>query len=293
MGIIEVMWLFLTYGFIGWLWETPYVSVCEKRWINRGFLRGPFIPIYGFGATTIVLFMNFFETHVQLAPPLDVLVGMFFAMVVATVLEYVTSYLMEVAFSTRWWDYSSRKFNINGRIALLPSLFWGVGGYTLWRYVNPTIEGLVDTLFGPYKMAALIFFYGVLVIDTVSTVGELVSLRKVLTRTRALSDKFSEFIEENEGLKEWVDEAKSTLKANSVYKRLEGFKELNDFTEFIKSKTQELQGKNLEEITKVMSKLKKHNRFARKYPNARTKKMPDIFFSIRKKDREKNPDDQS
>ena len=113
---------FYIYSFLGWLWETCYVSVRKGKLINRGFINGPLCTIYGCGALAVYLI---------LLPISDNLLLLFVGgVVVATALEYVTAVLMENIFHTSWWDYSDNKFNFQGRICLGCSL----GGGCLCNY---------------------------------------------------------------------------------------------------------------------------------------------------------------
>lgn len=111
MLFVEKLFLwFLFYSFCGWVYESILVSILERRPVNRGFLNGPLCPIYGAGAVGAVVVLG--QVH-------NPLVVFLFSMVGASILEYVTSWVMEALFHARWWDYSDYKFNLNGRICLL------------------------------------------------------------------------------------------------------------------------------------------------------------------------------
>ena len=102
-------WFFI-YSFLGWLWESSYVSVKEKRLVNRGFVTGPVCTIYGFGAVIVYLILK---------PVSGNIVFLYLGGVVfPTILEYFTAVLMETIFHTSWWDYSNNRFNFQGRICL-------------------------------------------------------------------------------------------------------------------------------------------------------------------------------
>ena len=102
--------LFITYAIIGWILETTYVFIGTKKLYNRGFMVGPYIPIYGVGCLLITILLSRYQ---------DSVFGLFcMSMVICSLLEYFTSYIMEKLFKTRWWDYSKRRYNINGRICL-------------------------------------------------------------------------------------------------------------------------------------------------------------------------------
>lgn len=100
-----------------------------KKFINRGFLIGPYCPIYGWGCILIILLLNKYTN--------DPLVLFIMAIVICSILEYFTSYFMEKLFKARWWDYSRRKFNINGRICLETMIPFGLLGCLIMYFVNP------------------------------------------------------------------------------------------------------------------------------------------------------------
>lgn len=130
-----ISWFFV-YSFLGWLWETSFVSVKKGRLVNRGFVNGPFCTIYGCGAVSVYLILK---------PAADNLLWLFLGgIVVATALEYVTAVLMESIFHMSWWDYSYKKFNFQGRICLGASLGWGLFTVALFRILHPMVEYFVD-----------------------------------------------------------------------------------------------------------------------------------------------------
>ena len=131
--------LFLTfclYSFLGWVCESIYCSIGERKLINRGFLNGPVCPVYGFGAVIVVKLLTPFENNLVLL----FLTGM----AATSVLEYITGFLLETLFHTKWWDYSGRKCNIHGRVCLRNSLLFGGLSVIAMKLVNPVVAGLVD-----------------------------------------------------------------------------------------------------------------------------------------------------
>ena len=128
--------LFLMYAFLGWVMEVINAYIQHKRFINRGFLIGPYCPIYGIGMLLIInLLKNYMESYVVL---------FILAMVICMAVEYLTSLVMEWLFNARWWDYSNRKFNINGRICLETAIPFGLGGMLIMYVVNPFLTGILD-----------------------------------------------------------------------------------------------------------------------------------------------------
>ncbi len=126
---------FFTYGFFGWVWECCLVSVRERRFVNRGFLVGPILPIYGFGAVVILLFTVPVQQNITLV--------FFCGMLGATLLEYATGWLMERIFHLRYWDYSRFRWNLDGYICVAASLCWGVFSLLLVRVIHPPLADFI------------------------------------------------------------------------------------------------------------------------------------------------------
>lgn len=129
---------FIFYSFVGWLIEVIRIFLREKKFVNRGFFIGPILPIYGFG----VLFITMLIT----GGFNDILSVFLKCVFVCSILEYVTSYVMEKIFKARWWDYSNKKFNINGRICLETMIPFGVLGSLVVIVVHPFVIRSIDYL---------------------------------------------------------------------------------------------------------------------------------------------------
>lgn len=175
--------LFFFYCFCGWVWESCYVSVCQRRWVNRGFLRGPLLPIYGSGAI-IILFAT-------LPVAGNLILVWLLGMLSATALEYVTGAAMEALFKVRYWDYSDKKCNLNGHICLSSSIAWGFFSILLVKFIHPPIARLLADvpawLVDPLALALTVVF----TVDVVQSVQAALDLREVL----------SKLTEENEDLR--------------------------------------------------------------------------------------------
>lgn len=130
--------LFLIYSCIGWIMEIILIFFQTKKITDRGFLIGPYCPIYGVGALLIILFLHQYY-H-------DPIVLFVMSCLFGGILEYFTSYIMEKIFKTRWWDYSDHKYHINGRICLDTTLAFGVLGFALIYIVNPFMENMLNLM---------------------------------------------------------------------------------------------------------------------------------------------------
>lgn len=147
---------FIFYSFLGWVWESIYCTIKEKKWADRGFLFGPVCPIYGscVVATSIV-----FSVFGFLSSPDFPIWGVFIICYLGSaVAEYATSWILEKRFHARWWDYSTIPLNINGRICVPVSIAFGLAGVAIVKYLIPAVEN-VHTMVNPlvYEVLAIIF----------------------------------------------------------------------------------------------------------------------------------------
>ena len=166
--------LFFFYCLCGWIWESCYVSLRQRRWVNRGFLQGPLLPIYGSGAVIILI------ATIPVAN--DMRLVWLFGMIAATILEYVTGAAMERIFRVRYWDYSNQRFQLNGHICLSSSIAWGFFSILMVRVIHPPIARLLARvpalLVDPLAHGLVIAF----TVDSVRSVQAALDLRDVLAR---------------------------------------------------------------------------------------------------------------
>lgn len=165
---------FFIYSFIGWVWESCYVSVRKHRWVNRGFMHGPMLPLYGSGA--LVVLVSTISVRENMA--LVFLLGM----LAATVLEYFTGAAMERIFHVRYWDYSNQKLNIHGYICVSSSLCWGGFSVLLVRVVHLPIETAVLKI-PPAVAEAIAFVLAVTAaVDLTQSFNEAMDLKRILVQ---------------------------------------------------------------------------------------------------------------
>ena len=137
IDMYHLFYYFFIYSFLGWISECVKVFVETKKLVNRGFISGPICPIYGVGAVALVLLLGSVKNIFLLF-----LIGV----VVTSVLEYVTGYILEKLFHSKWWDYSDKPFNLQGRICLFNSLLWGVSSIVIVKFIQPLMEKLVNII---------------------------------------------------------------------------------------------------------------------------------------------------
>lgn len=179
-------WLlvFYLYCVLGWCFESTVVSVEQRRWVNRGFLRGPMLPIYGFGAVILL--------HVSLPLQGHPVWSYLACMTAATVFEYIVGVVMEKLFKVKYWDYSKQRFQFQGYICLRSSLCWGFLGLILTGVIHPPINTLVVGL--PFIGLIIIdvLFSAAFVSDVVVSVRSALDLAKVLVELDRLREQGAE-----------------------------------------------------------------------------------------------------
>lgn len=213
MNFTMVFLIFLIFSFVGWVSEVLYVGIFfEHRFVNRGFLHGPLCPIYGFGGLTILLLPQ--ALYSTWAP-------LFCAsMVLCTVVEYLSSWILEKLFHTRWWDYSHYKFNIHGRVCLLNSLLFGVLGVAIIHFIQPQVMRFLS-LFSDFVLTVSANILAVaLVVDLLITVRRLVDFSVSIARIKS----FGETLRERYGHEQWfkgesLSQIIASVKAHALDKK--------------------------------------------------------------------------
>ncbi len=178
-------WLgcFYIYCFAGWIFESTYVSIRTGRFVNRGFLRLPMLPLYGTGAVMMLWVSLPVQDHLILVYLSGVLA--------ATALEYVTGWAMERLFKVKYWDYSNQKYNLNGYICLTSSIAWGFLTILLTEVLHPPVERLLFRLPVPLAVGGVCFITVIFLYDTVQSVRDALALGRALeamTRLKAELD---------------------------------------------------------------------------------------------------------
>ena len=253
----EVILFFFIYSVMGWLWETIYCSLKAGKFIYRGFLIGPYCPIYGFGIIMVLYFIEPFHNNLILL--------YIFSTIIVTLLEFFTSYFLEKIFHTTWWDYHNVPFNIQGRIALPVSAFWGVGCVLVVRIIHPFVTKIVEMLYNSYGIIIPSVILCLMAVDTLFSLLNMFSLQNFL----------KDFHTKLEGQ---AKNLKSSLKARSQH--FNDFIELeinkkNEFKERIKEKR--LHEKENLELKLNTRKLKfNERRLLNAFPNVKLKRLSEL-----------------
>ena len=223
---------FFAYSVLGWLIETIYMFFETKKVVNRGFLIGPYCPIYGIGCIFFIYFLSRYKNE-----PIAFFI---LCSVVCIVLEYITSYAMEKIYKARWWDYSHMKFNVNGRVCLRNSVIFGALGFLVVFILNPFLQSLISKI--PYEYLDNIFFVlgGIVFIDAVASF-------EVMQKVKEMA-----FDRKKDNTEQISQKVKQLLKENFLVKRI--FNAFPNLKSAIKSGNQKLKDKRLE----IIIGLKKH-----------------------------------
>lgn len=155
-----LLWFFI-YSFLGWCMEVCVAFKDEGKFVNRGFLIGPYCPIYGCGSLLIILLLDRYKD--------DFIVLFVMSALLCGILEYLTSYFMEKVFHARWWDYSDRLFNINGRVCLGTLVPFGILGSLMFTFIHPKIIFLCSLIDSKILYTIVVVITTLFVIDNIVT----------------------------------------------------------------------------------------------------------------------------
>lgn len=203
--IFTLFLYFMIYSILGWCCETVYCSVIQKHFVNRGFLYGPLCPVYGCGALLVIFLLRDVRNSI---------VPLFLSgMVVTTVLEYLTSVVLEKLFHMKWWDYSQFRFNINGRVCLLNSCEFGALSVFVMMVLHPIVAELLGWLTDRGRILIAVVLLVLVITDTVVTVFGLLKMKGKLDEMYERLDEIREKTEqEAQRVKQELTERKSNIR---------------------------------------------------------------------------------
>lgn len=190
---------FMIYSFIGYLTEITCCSINNKKLIvNRGFCLGPYLPIYGFSSVIMNIFLAKYNK--------DIITLFVMSAFVCTLMEYMTSLILEKIFHARWWDYTEKKFNLSGRVCLENSCLFGLGGVFIVSILHPFLDGLVSMIPHNVLIILSIVLFVIFMIDVIITVTTMCQVKIATTKftakdaTEEISRKVRNEIIKNKGL---------------------------------------------------------------------------------------------
>ncbi len=185
-SVTQWLFIFYFYCFFGWCFESTYVSIREKHLVNRGFMRGPFLPLYGSGAVMMLLVSAPFQ---GMDFPWNVLLVYLAGCIGATALEYVTGVVMEALFKVRYWDYSNEPFNFRGYICLGSTLAWGLLTVIMTSWVHRPVADIVLVIPGPVLSVVTFVLTACIGADFALSFKAAMDLRDILVRLEKIREE--------------------------------------------------------------------------------------------------------
>jgi len=194
MQLNRYLTAYFAFSVLGWIWESIYCTIKERKWQNRGFLYGPLCPIYGFGSIVALFVYDLIllGTVPKLSWWMILLAGFFFSMI----LEYPTSYILEKKFHARWWDYSDLPLNINGRTSVPTSIGFGIGAIIIMNYLIPSYEKILVIIPATIISVLCIVFVALHSSDFTLTVSNLTNFQRNIDEIeKSFQDKMTEEVD--------------------------------------------------------------------------------------------------
>ena len=242
----KIIFYFIIYSFLGWCLESIYKTIISKKPINSGFLYGPFCPMYGIGA--IMMLGLSALSH-------NAIVIFILSFFVFSIWEYIVAVVLEKCFKTKYWDYSNLKFNIQGRVCLKNSIYWGILGVALIFIIQLLIEKLTSYIPEQILIYVEIILTIAILVDTIITIFKIMVVDKRIEELfeigNTLKEKMKELKEEKHlenTSKEHIQNLIEDLKTRQeilkikIYKRIiklkKAFPEMHseNITKFLKQK---------------------------------------------------------
>lgn len=186
--MLSYILLFFIYAFMGWILEVFTQLFCNKKFVNRGFMMGPVVPIYAIGGMVITLFLQNYQG--------DYAVLFVMSVLLCGILEYFISFIMEKMFNLRWWDYSDEQYNINGRVCLKNIILFGILGVLVIEVFNPFFLNIINKINGNVTWILSMFFIFIFVMDLLISLNLTNNIKKVVKKAEKDStEEISKLIE--------------------------------------------------------------------------------------------------
>lgn len=271
VSFFDILVYFILYSIVGYMLEVIYAALVLGKFVNRGFLNGPWCPIYGFGMVIVAL---------TLKPVSSSLIALFIGSVLVTsIIEFVTGFVLEKVFKQKWWDYTDEPFNLGGYICLKFSLIWGIACVFVVKLVLPFTDLISSALHNTVGIIVMFALLLLMLADLAATVVTIAGIRKKLRLMNSIAaklkensnsiggflseetlelkskfDSLSEQITEKGGAKRMLN-AFPTLKKNNTKKLSELRESINESIERSRAKTREAREKSRENIAEVRENL--------------------------------------
>ncbi len=202
ISIKQIIWYSIIFSIFGLIIETVFcyitTGIIESR---KGLIWGPFCPVYGVGATILIILLNKYKNNI---PKLFLAGG-----IIGNIIEYLLSYILEAIYGIRFWDYGYLDWNLNGRICIKYSIFWGILAVVLIKFVKPAIDKIINKI--PNTKSLNISIIILIIIDCLATVWAI-----TIYQNRVVNEYYNNKDKEQFSLKEYIEE---TLFSNEIMKK--------------------------------------------------------------------------
>ncbi len=200
----ELVWIFIIYAFIGWCTEVSFAAVDSGKFVNRGFLNGPYCPIYGCGVVIVVAVLTPIKESIFI-----LFLG---SMLLTSVLEFLTGFILEKVFHNKWWDYSDKPFNIKGYVCLKFSILWGLACVFIMKILHPSIYKFITIIPHILGIILLCIIMTAFFVDLGVTVSTILKFNKRLKLMDEVAQKMHQLSDE---IGENIYEGVTTVKVKS------------------------------------------------------------------------------
>ncbi len=266
LSVYFILMNFYIFSVFGWMFETAFDSIRSGKFVNRGFLVGPILPLYGIAATLVYLLLRPLEDH----PSILYVCGM----ILATAIEYVTGFLLEKIFHVKYWDYTGEPYSFQGRVALIPSLFWGFLSIFLFDVLEPFAIDIIDAIPEDAGRLILAVLLVITLIDLVYTTITTIDFRKQLETLHSFRMELERQLRDigSKPLSETMSAPNLNISAklDNTLQKLKSIK---------KSDSQDLKLNRLEEHIKNY--MEKYSSFEKKHPFTGNRRIFNAFPNMK------------
>lgn len=279
--LLYVLYFFF-YSNAGWFFESLYCSIAAKKWINRGFLTGPICPIYGAGALVLTVFLSPVQDKWYLV--------FFLGMILCDIVEFITSVVLEKLFHARWWDYSDKFLNIQGRICFRHSIIWGFASLLFVKLVHPFFSTGFEMIPPFYRNIFLGIILTVFFVDLVGAVAAAADIRKFNKRLQSFKAAMTKA---SETMRSGVEGAAATVQESFAKpgKRFSAWtQDMNRQLEEIKAQFEEIRKSDDSRRVKT-SRMFNASKQLLLSPSNTVKSIEEIFNELKKRIKDENDDE--
>lgn len=250
--IINYVFMFFIFSAIGWAIECTYRSLGERKIINSGFLYGPMCPIYGTGCLVFELIL------VPLSQPIEkrVIPVLLLGMVLADIVEYATSYIMEKLFNARWWDYSNNFLNLHGRICFKHTCYWGLFSFLFVYLISPMYDFVIGFIPQDIRNIAVGVVFAIFLVDLFLTVKATMDIHRLMKKIDSLKAGVNEYYDILKLAAESIKDATENTYLDKKEELINQFRDIKESIEALNEKGSQTYSKATKRLYSSFANLK-------------------------------------